>query len=61
MDNVCEEHKQKQPKSKIYCSVFGCTSERCKNPELSFHHFPKDGAVQVEYVNELGIKELIDR
>ncbi|XP_076680816.1 uncharacterized protein LOC143375506 [Andrena cerasifolii] len=51
----------KASKSKIFCCVFGCNSKACRNPELSFHHFPKAGKVQINHVNKLGQSEMIDR
>ena len=51
----------KPSKSKIFCCVFGCYSKACRNPELSFHHFPKAGKLQIKHVNELGQSEMIDR
>jgi hypothetical protein len=30
-------------KCNVNCAVYGCTSVRKKNPELSFHSFPKEG------------------
>ena len=53
--------RPKPSKSKIYCSVFGCSSKACKNPELSFHHFPRIGKIKVNHVNKLGEIDLIDR
>ena len=43
----------KPSKSKIYCSVFGCSSKACGNPELNFHHFPGIRKIKVDHVNKL--------
>lgn len=51
----------KNSRSKIFCSVFGCNSKACKNPELSFHRFPEAGKVQINHLNKFGQSELIDR
>ena len=40
-------------KSKIYCSVFGCSSKTCGNPELSFYQFPGIRKIKVDHVNKL--------
>lgn len=51
----------KKSKSKIFCSVFGCNSKACKNPELSFHRIPEAGQIKVNHLNKFGQSELIDR
>ena len=51
----------KSPKSKVFCSVFGCNSKPSRNPELSFHSFPKAGKIKVSYINKLELTEMIDR
>ena len=43
----------KPSKSKIYCSVFGCSSKACENHELSFHQFPVIGKIKVHHLNKL--------
>lgn len=51
----------KQSKSKIFCSVFGCSSKKCRDPSLSFHKFPKAGELKVDFENKFGVKKAIDR
>ncbi|XP_051160095.1 uncharacterized protein LOC127280845 [Leptopilina boulardi] len=50
-----------QSKSKIFCSVFGCSSKKCRETSLSFHKFPRAGELKVDFENKFGIKEQIDR
>lgn len=44
-----------------YCCVPHCNSWAKKNPEISFHTFPKEGLSKVFVETKLGIKELVDR
>ena len=51
----------KPSKNKVFCSIFGCNSKASKNPELSFHRFPKAGKIKVKCVNKLALSEMIER
>ncbi|KAJ3648057.1 hypothetical protein Zmor_019893 [Zophobas morio] len=42
------------------CSVFNCSSTRRKNPDLSFHIFPKEGE-KIQVLSDFGIAEVGDR
>lgn len=44
-----------------YCCVPQCSSWVKRNPELSFHTFPKAGKERVVVETKLGNKELVDR
>ena len=46
--------------SKQTCSVFNCSSIRKKNPDLSFHLFPKEGE-KIRVLDDFGIAEVCDR
>ncbi|XP_063927325.1 zinc finger protein 711-like [Zophobas morio] len=46
--------------SKQTCSVFNCSSIRKKNPDLSFHLFPKEDE-KIRVLNDFGIAEVCDR
>ena len=45
----------------VFCSVFGCSSRACKDPEIRFHKFPKLDKSFVEIRTRNGNKEMIDR
>ena len=45
--------RPKPSKSKIYCSIFGCSSKACEKPEFSFYHFPGIRKIKVDHVNKL--------
>jgi hypothetical protein len=47
-------------KCNVNCAVYGCTSVRKKNPELSFHSFPKEGE-KVNIKNGFGVEEVCNR
>jgi hypothetical protein len=47
-------------KCNVNCAVYGCTSVRKKNPELSFHSFPKKGE-KVNIKNGFGVEEVCNR
>lgn len=51
----------RKTKSKKFCSVFGCKSKACKNPEIRFHFFPAPNANFVKMINKFGIEEKVDR
>lgn len=52
---------KKSSASKIFCCVYGCKSTPHKDPNLSFHYFPKKNQNKVNNVSKIGIDEIIDR
>ena len=45
--------RPKASKSKIYCSIFGCSSKACEKPQLCFYHFPGIRKIKMDHVNKL--------
>lgn len=46
MNNVGATFSPRTNKSNQFCSVFGCNSRARRNPELRFHNFPSEIALQ---------------
>lgn len=61
MDNQGMKFLPKYTKSKVFCSVYGCSSKACRDLDVRFHKFPNYKQNSVKIMNLNGIEEIIDR
>lgn len=54
-------HSPKKSKSNVFCSVFGCKTYYSTDNSISFHWFPEANKSKVQWTNNNGSIELIDK
>lgn len=55
------EFSSRKNKSKVFCCVFGYTSQARRNDTVRFFHFPEEGKNLIKFINKFGTEEAIDR
>lgn len=52
---------KKKSKSNVYCSVYGCKTFYLTDNSISFHWFLEANKSKVQWTNQNGYKELLDK